>query len=59
MVQETTTADPTNKLGHSVFILEKLFPKPLTWTHAGGLGESLAAQRCLSVSQESPTHAFS
>jgi hypothetical protein len=41
IVQETTTADPTKKLEHSVFIPEELFPNPLTWTYAITKGADL------------------
>lgn len=41
IVQETTTADPTKKLLHSVFIPEDLFPNPLTWTYAITKGADL------------------
>jgi len=41
LVQETTTADPTKKLDHSVFIPEELFPNPLTWTYAVTKGADL------------------
>jgi hypothetical protein len=32
IVQETSSADPTKPVPNSVFIPEKLFPNPLTWT---------------------------
>jgi len=32
IVQETSTADPTNPVPNSVFLPEELFPNPLTWT---------------------------
>ena len=41
IVQETTTADPTKKLEHSVFIPEHLFPAPLAWTYAITKGADL------------------
>ncbi|MCA9430426.1 MAG: DUF2961 domain-containing protein, partial [Candidatus Omnitrophica bacterium] len=41
IVQETTTADPTKKLEHSVFIPEDLFPNPLTWTYSITKGADL------------------
>jgi hypothetical protein len=41
IVQETTTADPTRKLDHSVFIPENLFPNPLTWTYSITKGADL------------------
>jgi hypothetical protein len=41
IVQETTTADPTRKLDHSVFLPERLFPNPLTWTYAITKGADL------------------
>ncbi|UCD28117.1 MAG: DUF2961 domain-containing protein [Planctomycetota bacterium] len=41
IVQETTTADPTKKLEHSVFIPEHLFPNPLTWTYSITKGADL------------------
>ncbi|MCB9783686.1 MAG: DUF2961 domain-containing protein [Candidatus Omnitrophica bacterium] len=41
IVQETTTADPTKKLDHSVFIPEDLFPNPLTWTYSITKGADL------------------
>jgi hypothetical protein len=41
MVQETTTADPTRKLDHAVFLPEHLFPHPLTWTYAQTHGADL------------------
>jgi len=41
IVKETTTADPTKKLEHSVFIPEDLFPNPLTWTYSITKGADL------------------
>ncbi len=41
IVQETTTADPTKKLAHSVFIPEHLFPEPLAWTYSVTKGADL------------------
>ena len=41
IVRETTTADPTRKLEDSVFIPERLFPNPLTWTYAITKGADL------------------
>ncbi len=41
IVRETTTADPTQKLEHSVFIPERLFPNPLTWTYSITKGADL------------------
>jgi len=41
IVQETTTADPTKKLRHSVFLPEDLFPNPLTWTYSVTKGADL------------------
>jgi hypothetical protein len=41
IVKETTTADPTKKLKHSVFIPEHLFPNPLTWTYSITKGADL------------------
>lgn len=41
IVQETTTADPTKKLDHSVFLPERLFPNPLTWTYSVTKGADL------------------
>ncbi len=41
VVQETTTADPTKKLEHSVFIPERLFPQPLAWTYSITKGADL------------------
>jgi len=41
IVQETTTADPTKKLEHSVFIPEDIFPNPLTWTYSITKGADL------------------
>jgi hypothetical protein len=32
IVQETSTADPTNPKENSIFMPEELFPNPLTWT---------------------------
>lgn len=41
IVQETTTANPLQKLEHSVFLPEELFPNPLTWTYAITKGADL------------------
>lgn len=41
IVQETTTADPNKKLDHSVFIPERQFPNPLTWTYSITKGADL------------------
>lgn len=41
VVTESTTADPTQKLDHSVFLPEDLFPNPLTWTYALTKGADL------------------
>ena len=41
IVKETTTANPLKKLTDSVFIPEKLFPTPLTWTYATTKGADL------------------
>lgn len=41
IVRETTTADPTRKLEHSVFLPERLFPNPLTWTYSITKGADL------------------
>ena len=41
VVQESTTADPTKKLAHSVFIPEDAFPTPLTWTYSITKGADL------------------
>lgn len=41
IVEETTTADPTRKLEHSVFMPEHLFPNPLTWTYSITKGADL------------------
>lgn len=41
IVQETTTADPTRKLDHAVFLPEHLFPHPLTWIYAQTHGADL------------------
>ncbi|MGI8963307.1 MAG: DUF2961 domain-containing protein [Thermomicrobiales bacterium] len=32
LVQETSSADPTNPVANSVFLPEQLFPNPLAWT---------------------------
>ena len=40
-VRETTTANPLEKLQHSVFLPQDLFPNPLTWTYATTKGADL------------------
>ena len=41
IVRESSTADPTKPLEGSVFLPEKLFPNPLTWTWATTKGADL------------------
>jgi hypothetical protein len=41
IVQETSTADPLHPATNSVFLPEKLFPSPLTWTWATTKGADL------------------
>lgn len=41
LVKETTTADPTRKLEHAVFLPEKPFPSPLTFTYETTKGADL------------------
>ncbi len=42
LVQETSTADPNHPAADSVFLPEKLFPSPLTWTWALTKGADLS-----------------
>ncbi len=41
IVQDSTTANPLEKLDHSVFLPEHLFPNPLTWTYPTTKGANL------------------
>ena len=41
VVRETTTANPLEKLEHSVFLPEALFPRPLTFTYSVTKGADL------------------
>src|ERR1700723_1571739 len=42
IVQETSTADPLHPANGSVFLPERLFPKPLAWTWADTKGADLS-----------------
>ncbi len=42
LVQESSTADPRHPAAGSVFLPEKAFPKPLTWTWADTKGADLS-----------------
>ncbi|MEO7143459.1 MAG: DUF2961 domain-containing protein, partial [Bryobacteraceae bacterium] len=42
IVQETSTADPLHPSPNSVFLPERLFPKPLAWTWADTKGADLS-----------------
>ena len=41
IVQETSSADPLHPAANSVFLPEKLFPSPLTWTWSATKGADL------------------
>ncbi len=41
IVKESTTKDPTRKLDNAVFLPEKPFPNPLTWTYSATKGADL------------------
>src|SRR5262249_21492695 len=42
LVQESSTADPKRPVKDSVFLPEKLFPRPLTWTWSDTKGADLS-----------------